>query len=160
MPNGFVKIYGDRLLNSTLWEEAPEVRLVFISMLAIADRAGFVDCPAGVPTLARRINLPTDYIERALAILEAPDPRSRSKSEEGRRLLRKDGGWLVVTYMDHREYRTHKQEADRKRIAAQRAAAEGQPALHRGRRANPRASRAVVDELEARERAGNGDGDF
>lgn len=145
----FVKLYGDKLVQSSLWETEPEARLVFIAMLAIADENGFVDAPAGIPTLSRLLNLTPDYIERALAILEAPDPLSRSPEEGGRRLIHQRTGWHVVTYREHRETRTLKNERDRLRIAAKRKQTPG--AAPRERRANARGARAVVDELEARE---------
>lgn len=120
--DGFVKIYGDRLLDSTLWLEPPDVRLVFLSMLAVADQDGVVDVP-GIRALARKINLPVDYVEPALARLMEPDPDSRSQSHEGRRVLarpRPDVGWVCVNYESYREFRGRKTELARQRQARKR----------------------------------------
>lgn len=102
----FVKIYGDLLLSSALWEESPEARLVFIGMLALAEFDGAINIPL-VATLARRLNLPIDYVERALSVLEAPDSRSRSPEEEGRRVLRTHTGWEVTNHSKYRDVRTY-----------------------------------------------------
>lgn len=114
MGDGFVKLYGDKLLRSTLWMEDPDVRLVFILMLAIADANGVVDC-TGIRVLAHTLNLPVDYTEKALAVLTAPDPESRSKEEGGRRVVRDGVGWRMVNYAKYREYRSAKQESNRLR---------------------------------------------
>lgn len=117
---GFVKIYGDKLITSSLWDEIPEARLVFMAMLAIADARGYVDIP-NERALARVLNLPEDYVARALAVLMAPDRGSRSPDHEGMRLLRDGSGWRCVNYEKYREYRSPKQEATRQRVAKHRA---------------------------------------
>lgn len=111
MSEPFVKIYGAKLLRSTLWLEAPEARLVFLGMLALADWQGYVEAPSG-RVLAQALNLPVDYVQRALDVLEAPDPESRSPEHEGRRVLRVAGGWQLVNYQKYRETRSPKQIAD------------------------------------------------
>jgi hypothetical protein len=138
---GFVKIYGSRLMTSSLWDETPEARLVFLSLLAIADRDGFVDVP-NEKALARVLNLPPDYLERALVVLMAPDDGSRNKAFEGRRVLREGSGWLCVSYKDYRDYRSPKQEATRERVARWRAGKAGAPA---------RAEETPEDRAERRE---------
>ena len=122
MGDGFVKLYGDRLLDSTLWLEAPEVRLVFLSMLAVADQGGVIDVP-GIRALARKLNLTVEYLEPALEKLMEPDPDSRSEAHEGRR-VRKRGrpvvGWQCVNYETYREFRGKKVELARLRQAKKR----------------------------------------
>ena len=117
--SGFVKLYGTRLLSSTLWEESPEARLVFIGMLALADKDGIVGVPLRA-TLARLLNLPIDWIDRALLVLEEPDTESRTPDHEGRRLLRTRTGWIVANHKKYREIRTDKQIADADRQARHR----------------------------------------
>lgn len=108
MSTPLVKIYGDLLLNSTLWEESPEARLVFFGMLALADFDGAIQIPL-VSTLARILNLPIRYVERGLAVLEAADPHSRSPVEEGRRVLRTHAGWKLTNHSKYRDVRTYAQ---------------------------------------------------
>lgn len=113
--DGFVKIYGSKLITSSLWDEAPEARLVFLSLLSIADSRGYVDVP-NERALARLLNLPPDYVQRALTILMAPDEGSRTPTNEGRRVVRDGTGWLCVNYAKYREFRTSKQEVTRLRV--------------------------------------------
>lgn len=128
MTNGFVKIYGSRLLNSSLWDKDPGTRFVFLCMLAIADAEGWVDTPSE-RTLARVLNLPPDYVSAALAVLSAPDPESRSAEQEGRRIIKMmnangDNGFQCVNYGKYREHRSAKQEAVRLRVERYRARLE------------------------------------
>ncbi len=123
MGDGFVKIYGDKLMDSTLWLEPPEVRLVFLSMLAVADENGVIDVP-GLRALARKLNLPLEYLEPALERLMEPDPDSRSEAEDGRRVLKRqrpDVGWQCVNYEAYREFRGKKVEQARIRQQRKRA---------------------------------------
>ena len=114
-----MKIYGSKLISSSLWDEAPEVRLTFLALLAIADARGFVDVP-NERALARVLNLERGYVERALAVLMAPDKGSRTDAHNGRRVLREGAGWLCVNYEKYREFRSAKQEAIRLRVEKHR----------------------------------------
>ncbi|MBI3932398.1 MAG: hypothetical protein HY317_03205 [Acidobacteria bacterium] len=96
----FVKL-DTNILDSSLWVEPADVRIAFITILAMAGPDGV--CPATAPGIARRANLPLDVVERALAVLEAPDPHSRSLAEGGRRVRRVDGGYLAVNYLKYRQ---------------------------------------------------------
>jgi len=118
MNDGFVKIYGTRLITSSLWEEAPEARLVFLGMLALANWDGYVPTPT-TSSLARMLNLHESYVLDALAVLEAPDPKSRSSAQDGRRVVRTTdpAGWLIVNIPAYREFRSKAQEDGRKRAA-------------------------------------------
>jgi hypothetical protein len=124
MSDGYTKIYGDRLRNSSLWLECWQARLVFIEMLAIADRHGYVTTPS-VRVLANALNLSVADVEAGLAVLESPDADSRTDVEQGRRVLRKQGGFFIVNYAYYREFRTERQEQERRRMAEKRA---GSPA--------------------------------
>lgn len=104
MSDGFVKIYGHKLLRSTLWDESAAVRIAFIGMLSEADAKGFVRVPSE-RGLARILNLSADEVREALDVLEAPDGDSSSEEAGGRRILRVQGGWQVVNYTKYREKR-------------------------------------------------------
>lgn len=119
-PMPFVKLFVGRMSTSSLWEEPPETRLLFIWFLGAADIDGYV-LPHTETNLARLSNLPLDGVKRAIATLEAPDPHSRTKSHDGRRLLKQeDGGWTVANAGIYREMRTAKQVADAARKAEER----------------------------------------
>jgi hypothetical protein len=114
MPAGFVKIYGT-ILDSSVWSEDPYTRLVWITMLAMADANGFVE--ASVPGLARRANVPLDTCEKALGVLSSPDGYSKSPAHEGRRVEKVERGWAILNYRTYRDLRTPEQVATAERQA-------------------------------------------
>jgi hypothetical protein len=89
------------VLDSSLWVEDAEVRITFITMLAMCDAVGL--CAATAPGIARRANLPLGRVRTALAKLEAPDLESRTTDNEGRRIRRVNGGYLVLNYVDYQQ---------------------------------------------------------
>lgn len=100
--SGFAKLFSS-IVTSTIWREADHVRLVWITMLAIADRHGVVE--ASVPGLAdlARVDL-TDCVA-ALKRLAEPDEWSRTKEHEGRRIAEIPGGWRLLNYAAYRDRR-------------------------------------------------------
>lgn len=110
---GFVKIYGSILQSSVWFEDAP-TRILWITMLAMADRHGGV--VASLPGLAHAANITREQCEAGLARLAGPDPDSKSKRAEGRRIREIRGGWEIINYASYRELRTASQvkEAERK----------------------------------------------
>lgn len=91
----FSKIY-DHILDSTLWEESPETRLVYLGMTFASDLDGNLQTRT-MSALARRLNLPESYVEKGLLPLTEPDPKSANTAYEGRRIVPVQGGWLVVS---------------------------------------------------------------
>ncbi|KKM20857.1 hypothetical protein LCGC14_1641290 [marine sediment metagenome] len=105
---GFVKLYGDKLLDSSVWVGTPHnVKILWITMLSLADREGQV--MKSLPGLARRADLTRTETVEALSFLMAPDPDSQTKLYEGRRVQELEKGWLLLNYVDHRDYRSDKQ---------------------------------------------------
>lgn len=95
----FVKLDAG-ILDSSLWQEKAETRIVFVTMLAMSNAEGV--CLATAPGIARRANLPLAAVRRALETLAAPDADSRTDAESGRRIKRVDGGFLLVNYLKYR----------------------------------------------------------
>lgn len=111
----FVKL-DTGILDSTLWLSDPEVRIVFITMLAMAGRGGMVEATA--PGIARRANLSLETVRAALSELEAPDPDSRTLADDGRRVRRVDGGYQITNYEKYRQKdhtRTERQRRHREK---------------------------------------------
>lgn len=122
---GFVKL-DTGILDSTLWVTR-DPREVFITALLMAmprelDQEtttykvhsldvddfkippgwyGFIE--ASGPGIVRRAGLPADAGLEALAALGQPDRESRSSDWEGRRLVRVDGGFVVLNFMKYRD---------------------------------------------------------
>lgn len=83
------------ILDSTVWtQESKETRLVWITMLAMKDALHVVR--SSVPGLAKRAGVSLDECVLALERLSQPDKWSNTKDEEGRRIVKVDGGWKVV----------------------------------------------------------------
>lgn len=97
----FVKL-DCRILQSSLWSTPPAVRLTFITILAMTEPDGL--CRATAPGIAHAARLPEEDVRKALQVLEGPDPDSRCTAEDGRRIVRVDGGYRVVNYLRYREY--------------------------------------------------------
>lgn len=86
---------------SSVWAADDATLRLWIALLSQADAHGFV---AGtVPGMARLCGKPIEEIERSLTILEGPDPHSRTPDNEGRRLARVDGGWVLLNHAKYRE---------------------------------------------------------
>lgn len=94
------KLFGG-LVYSTVWRESHHVRIVWITMLALAERDGVVN--ASVVGLADAARVTLEECEEALEILRQPDPLSRTQSHEGRRLCDLECGWRLLNYERHWE---------------------------------------------------------
>lgn len=97
---GFTKLSSD-IVTSTIWLEDDSTLRIWIGMLALAGPDGFV--PGSVPGLASIFRVTVDQMRSALAKFEGPDPDSRTKDNDGRRIEPMDGGWLLLNHAKHRE---------------------------------------------------------
>lgn len=110
--SGFTKLVPE-IVQSSIWNESPEVRCVWITMLAVKDKDGYVRGNAA--TLARIANVGKEAVEEALTTFQSPDPDSNTPDHEGRRIQAIPGGWFVLNHELYRakDYRDY--EAERKR---------------------------------------------
>lgn len=123
---GFVKI-DCGVLDSTLWNDHPALDLFFTSLFMAEpvelaeptctyavrslDIDGFIVPPgwygivraAGVAIVRRNGRYQPEDGLAALERLAAPDPESRSSKFGGRRLVRVEGGFIVLRYQDFRD---------------------------------------------------------
>lgn len=98
--SGYTKLFSS-ILTSSIWGEADHTRIVWITLLALADKNG--DVSASVGGLARSANLDRSRCEEAIQVLSSPDPDDRSGVENGIRILPIQGGWHIVNYAAYRE---------------------------------------------------------
>ena len=115
----YVKLFGS-ILHSSIWSADLATRVVWITMLAMADEYGIVH--AAVSGLAREANVTEKECRRALRLLASPDKESRSPEAQGRRITAIPGGWRLINYQKYREIRTQRQFADAERQARHREA--------------------------------------
>lgn len=114
----FIKLFGS-ILDSTVWQEDLATKVVWITMMAMADRDGLVE--ASVPGLAKRAGVGLDECETALGKFRSPDPYSRTRDFEGRRIedLEGGGGWRLLNYQ---KYRSKMSPEERKAYKRQKQA--------------------------------------
>lgn len=113
----YAKIY-EQIFDSSLAENY-QVRHVFEDLLKLADQEGVVDRTH--EAISRRTNVPLEIVRMAIAELEKPDGRSKSKAHEGRRIIRleehRDWGWKIVNHGYYRKLKNadEKRQADKDR---------------------------------------------
>jgi hypothetical protein len=118
---GFSKIF------STMWGGSLyghfEASAVFMVLLSLCDRDGTIDMTP--EAIAGHTGWPLDLIRTGIAELAAPDPRSRTKGHEGRRILpldeHRDWGWRITNYQ---KYRDEMRSAERREYLRQAKQAE------------------------------------
>jgi hypothetical protein len=95
------------ITRSSIWREPPATRVVWIALLALANKDGFVK---GVEAwLASEANVERSECREALETFMSPDPESQDQDYGGRRLEKVEGGWLVLNYKKYRDMRTTEQ---------------------------------------------------
>jgi len=116
----FQQIYDSSV--AVKWENM----VVFQQLIVLADEQGIVDIT--IEAIARRTNMPFKMIEKAIRELEKPDPTSRNRKHQGRRLIRldrhRDWGWKLPTYTEYSKRITteQKRQYNRERMRERRAA--------------------------------------
>lgn len=110
--SGFTKLVPE-IVMSSIWNESPEVRCVWITMLATKDEFGYVR--GNIASLARTANVPVDTVIHALDVFQNPDPDSNTPDNDGRRIQAVPGGWFVLNHALYRASGYKEHEAERKK---------------------------------------------
>ena len=117
---GFTKL-DEGILQSSIMAEDPATFKIWIALLASCGPEGIARVSSVF--LSSVCHLSLEITDRALGILEKPDPRSRGIAEEGRRIKRVDGGYFVVNYEKYRAF-TYSMKNDAIRQRRHREAAK------------------------------------
>ena len=106
------------ILDSSIWLEEPATKVVWVTLIAAMDEDGFAHFSA-LQNLANRAVLPIEVTEKAVKILESPDPNSADKEFDGRRIERVPGGWQLLNARKYHDITTRQiaREKVRKRVA-------------------------------------------
>jgi hypothetical protein len=107
--------FAHAMVHSSIWSETPTTRIVWVTMLLICDRHGFVR--ASVGGLARAANVPREDCLEALNVLSSPDSDDSSGVDEGRRIRPVQGGWIITNHDKYRnlERSSEGEEKERER---------------------------------------------
>lgn len=96
-----------------------ETKIVWITMMALSDRHGYVG--ASIPGLATAAGVPIDKVVAALKTFSEPDPYSRSKEFGGRRIEEADRGWTILNYERFRDMRDEEARREYERVRKRNA---------------------------------------
>lgn len=119
------------LLTSTLLRNGPDVVACWVLLLAGCDKLGETDMQPS--TAAGLLRISDERADKAFEILSAPDPKSRNKAHDGRRIIPLgEGRWRVVSHQKYQwlasraraSQRQRKYEANKKAREAQAEAKE------------------------------------
>jgi hypothetical protein len=113
---GYTKLFS-KLLTSSIWDEDDKTRLVWITMLAMCDKDGFVR--STLSSLAMFSRVSKGDAQRAVDKFLAPDPESTTKDHEGRRIEVIEGGWRLL---NHEKYRNTLSAEERREYYRQKKA--------------------------------------
>ena len=115
--SGYTKLFGS-IVASTIWREDDKTRIVWITLLALSDKDGYV--AGSIPGLADLARVSIPECEQALEKLQQPDKYSRSPEHDGRRLEVVEGGWLILNRAKYRDSCGEQGKLERHREANRR----------------------------------------
>lgn len=102
------------IIDSSIWQAPDATRLVWITMLAMADKDGYIG--ASIPGVANRARVTLDDCVKALEYFMAPDQWSRLTDHEGRRIALADGGWILLNHAKYRAAQNVDERRERSRV--------------------------------------------
>lgn len=117
---GYTKLF-QTLVTSSVWSEDDKTRIVWITMLALANRDGIVE--SSLPGLSTVSRVPLKDCQAAIKRLMAPDEYSRTLEHEGRRIKAVQGGWFILNHSVYRDKMNleERREYNRQKVAEYRA---------------------------------------
>jgi len=105
LDKGWTKLFGN-IITSSIWCEDDKTRIMWITMLAMADAEGHVS--GTIPGMAKVAKMSLEDAEKAIKKLSEPDKYSRSTEYDGRRIAESEdgfGGWQILNYLKYRSVR-------------------------------------------------------
>lgn len=97
---GYTKLFSE-IIHSSIWQEPNDVKVVWISILALKNRDQI--CTATIPGLAAMAKITNERCAEIMEKFQSPDPWSNSQEEEGRRIKRVPQGWFVINGARYRD---------------------------------------------------------
>lgn len=91
-----------KILDSSIWLESMPTRIVWITLLAAMDEDGYAHFSA-VENLAARARVTVDECNAAVTALSSADKNSADPDNDGRRIERVNGGFVILNAIKYRE---------------------------------------------------------
>jgi hypothetical protein len=89
------------ILTSSIWTEPSDIRVVWITLLALATKTGKVS--ASIKKLAELANVTREVATQAIQILSSKDERSRDRDGDGRRIEILADGFRIINFDKYNE---------------------------------------------------------
>ena len=95
------------MFEGSLYDAGWEAIITFMVLITFADKAGEVDIT--LSALSGKTTIPKKHLQNGIDALMAPDKLSRTKDDDGRRLVLIDDdrpwGWRIVNYEKYSQAR-------------------------------------------------------
>lgn len=120
MAQGYTKLFQE-IVTSTIWQAPNNCRVLWVTMLALKDKDHI--CRATVPFLAKACDISVEECQGYIDQFCQPDPHSRSKNDEGRRIIQVDEGFFIINGEKYRNLLRHEERKEyvRQKVAEHRA---------------------------------------
>jgi len=115
-----------KILDSSIWLESTDTRIVWITLLAAMDQDGYAHFSA-VENLAIRAQVSLESTKKALETLTKPDRNSADPEHEGRRIERVPGGFVILNAQKHKDIVTRVVQRENTRIRVARHREKNKP---------------------------------
>lgn len=111
-----------KILDSSIWLEPTTTRIVWITLLAAMDEDGYAHFSA-IENLAARARVTKEEASIAIECFLSPDHNSANPDNEGRRIEKVPGGYMILNAKAHRDAVTRiiQREQTRVRVARHRS---------------------------------------
>jgi hypothetical protein len=147
-----------KLLDSSIWLEDDQTRIVWVTFIAVMDERGFAQF-ATVENVARRANVTLAKAQKAIATLEGPDPNSSDADHDGRRIERVPGGWIILNAEKYRSLVTRSVIQAQTAARVRKCRENKRAALQSNAPVTPSEAEAETEVLSTQRPYGNGNGD-
>lgn len=108
-----------KILDSSIWLQPTTTRLVWVTLLAAMDEDGFCEF-ASVGNLAHRARVDVTDCNAAVTTLEGADEDSSDPENDGRRIERVPGGWMVLNAKKYKSLTTRDKSKAQTRLRVER----------------------------------------
>ncbi len=147
-----------KIVTSSIWLEPTPTRIVWLMFIALMNEDGFVQfaSPANVAHTAR---VTDSEAEAAISILEGPDPNSADDENDGRRIEKVPGGWMILNAHKYRDLVTREMVREQTRIRVARKRAKDKGVTLRNAPVTPRNAKVTPSDTDTdtkKERGANG----